>query len=95
MKSRKNKGKSFPGERLRPGFVDGQPNGHHSCQMRGAAWLGLVGLVGTFALANSASADTLGALTEPFSAALRDGSYSGALGLIFLAGLATSLTPCV
>ena len=63
--------------------------------MRGAAWLGLVGLVGTFALANSASADTLGALTEPFSAALRDGSYSGALGLIFLAGLATSLTPCV
>jgi thiol:disulfide interchange protein DsbD len=63
--------------------------------MRGAAWLGLVGFVGTFALGNPASADTLGELTEPFSAALRDGSYSGALGLIFLAGLATSLTPCV
>ncbi|KPK54716.1 MAG: hypothetical protein AMJ63_02395 [Myxococcales bacterium SG8_38_1] len=34
-------------------------------------------------------------MTGPFAEALRDGSYGGALGLIFLAGLATSLTPCV
>ncbi len=42
-----------------------------------------------------ASADTLSELTGPFTAALQDGSYAGALGLVFLAGLATSLTPCV
>jgi thiol:disulfide interchange protein DsbD len=42
-----------------------------------------------------ASADTLNDLTAPFASALQDGSYLGALGLIFVAGLATSLTPCV
>jgi thiol:disulfide interchange protein DsbD len=42
-----------------------------------------------------ASADTLNDLTAPFASALQDGSYMGALGLIFVAGLATSLTPCV
>ncbi|MBW2215399.1 MAG: thioredoxin family protein [Deltaproteobacteria bacterium] len=42
-----------------------------------------------------ASADTLTELTGPFASALQDGSYLGALGLIFVAGLATSLTPCV
>ena len=42
-----------------------------------------------------ASADTLSQLTAPFADALQGGSYAGALGLIFVAGLATSLTPCV
>ncbi|KPK15486.1 MAG: hypothetical protein AMJ62_09010 [Myxococcales bacterium SG8_38] len=42
-----------------------------------------------------ASADTLGDITAPFAAALQDGSYLGAAALIFVAGLATSLTPCV
>ena len=41
------------------------------------------------------SADTLSDLTEPFARALSSGSYGLALGLIFIAGLATSLTPCV
>lgn len=55
--------------------------------------------VGAFAIAMlpsvSASADALYRLTTPFSDALQGGSYVGALGLIFVAGLATSLTPCV
>jgi len=55
----------------------------------------LAGFVAALAVEVHASADTLGELTEPFAAALRDGSYAGALGLIFVAGLATSLTPCV
>jgi thiol:disulfide interchange protein DsbD len=63
--------------------------------MRRGAWLGLVGFVAALAVEVHASADTLSELTGPFSEALQDGSYSGALGLIFLAGLATSLTPCV
>ena len=63
--------------------------------MRRASGLGLMVFFATLALGVPASADTLGELTEPFSAALRDGSYWGALGLIFVAGLATSLTPCV
>ena len=63
--------------------------------MRRGAWVGLVGFVAALAVEVHASADTLGELTEPFAAALRDGSYAGALGLIFVAGLATSLTPCV
>lgn len=40
-------------------------------------------------------ADALGDLEKPFSAALQSGSWAYALSLIFLAGLATSLTPCV
>lgn len=39
--------------------------------------------------------DTLGDLERPFSDALQSGSYFYALVLIFGAGIATSLTPCV
>ena len=60
-------------------------------------WLQVVllssGLVALFA--QIARADALGDLEKPFSAALQSGSWAYALGLIFLAGLATSLTPCV
>ena len=63
--------------------------------MRGRACAGLVGFVVAWAYELHASAATLRDLTDPFADALRDGSYGGALGLIFLAGLATSLTPCV
>lgn len=80
---------------LRLRFVDGQPNGHHSPEVRRAGWVGLLGFVGAWAVEARASADALGQLTDPFAAALADGSYAGALGLIFTAGLATSLTPCV
>jgi thiol:disulfide interchange protein DsbD len=51
----------------------------------------LVGLVFT----NIAQADSLTDLERPFSDALKSGSYGYALALIFGAGLATSLTPCV
>jgi thioredoxin:protein disulfide reductase len=40
-------------------------------------------------------ADALGDLEKPFTAALEGGSFAYALGLIFVAGMATSLTPCV
>jgi thiol:disulfide interchange protein DsbD len=63
--------------------------------MRKSAWVGLLGFVAAFAPEVHASADTLAELTAPFAEALQGGSYLGALGLIFLAGLATSLTPCV
>jgi thiol:disulfide interchange protein DsbD len=43
----------------------------------------------------SVRADTLGDLEQPFTAALQHGSLAYALLLIFVAGLATSLTPCV
>ncbi len=85
----------LPKTRLRPGFVDGQPNGHHSYGMHRGMWVGLVGFLAASSVALQASADTLTELTEPFSAALQGGSYLGALGLVFVAGLATSLTPCV
>lgn len=85
----------FPSERLRPWFVDGQPNEHHSWNMPKRAWVGLAGFVVAFAPGLHASADTLTELTAPFADALQGGSYLGALGLIFVAGLATSLTPCV
>ncbi|HEX7479038.1 MAG TPA: cytochrome c biogenesis protein CcdA [Polyangiales bacterium] len=42
-----------------------------------------------------AHADTLTDLEKPFTAALKGGSFAYALLLIFVAGLATSLTPCV
>jgi thiol:disulfide interchange protein DsbD len=45
--------------------------------------------------ASVARADALGDLEKPFSAALEHGSLAYALLLIFTAGLATSLTPCV
>ena len=95
MSIRKSSGKSFPKERLRPRFVDGQPNEHHSWGMRNSAWVGLVGFVAALVTEGHASADTLNELTAPFASALQDGSYVGALGLVFVAGLATSLTPCV
>jgi thiol:disulfide interchange protein DsbD len=47
------------------------------------------------AVASVAQADTLGDLEQPFTAALQEGSLAYALSLIFLAGIATSLTPCV
>ena len=58
-------------------------------------WVGWVGFVAALAAEAQASADTLGDITAPFAAALQDGSYLGAAALIFVAGLATSLTPCV
>ena len=85
----------FPSQRLRPRFVDGQPNEHHSWGMRRSAWVGLAGFVAALVTEVRASADTLTELTGPFASALQDGSYAGAVGLIFVAGLATSLTPCV
>ena len=42
-----------------------------------------------------ARADILGSLAEKFESALSSGSYGLALALIFGAGLATALTPCV
>ena len=42
-----------------------------------------------------ARADVLGSLAEKFESALSSGSYGLALALIFGAGLATALTPCV
>jgi thiol:disulfide interchange protein DsbD len=63
--------------------------------MRRSAWVGLLGFVTAWVAEAQASADSLSELTAPFSTALLDGSYLGALGLVFLAGLATSLTPCV
>ena len=63
--------------------------------MRRSAWVGFFGFVAALAAEAKASADTLSELTAPFAVALQDGSYLGALGLIFAAGLATSLTPCV
>jgi thioredoxin:protein disulfide reductase len=47
------------------------------------------------AAATSAHADSLTDLEKPFSAALQQGSWAYALLLIFGAGIATSLTPCV
>ena len=95
MSSRKSSGKMFPNQRLRPRFVDGQPNEHHSWRMRSGAWVGFGGFAVALVPEAHASADTLTELTAPFANALQDGSYLGALGLIFVAGLATSLTPCV
>ena len=95
----------LPNERLRLEFVDGQPNEHHIGVMpidgslnprwRRLGWVAVATMVATWVPALSASADTLGRLTVPFADALQGGSYLGALALIFVAGLATSLTPCV
>jgi len=95
MSRRKSRGKVIPAERLRPWFVDGQPIEHHSWRVRRSAWVGLLGFVAAWVAEAQASADSLSELTAPFSTALLDGRYLGALGLVFLAGLATSLTPCV
>src|SRR6185436_10295070 len=45
--------------------------------------------------AGTARADTLSDLEAPLRNALQSGSWLSALGLIFAAGVATSLTPCV
>ena len=63
--------------------------------MRKTVWAGVAAFAAVLATHSRASADALSQLTGPFSDALQTGSYSGALGLIFVAGLATSLTPCV
>jgi thiol:disulfide interchange protein DsbD len=58
--------------------------------------LGSLGSLGVLAsTAGVAHADALSDLEKPFSAALAGGSFAYALFLIFMAGLATSLTPCV
>src|ERR1700754_3718739 len=47
------------------------------------------------AAGSTVHADTLTNLEKPFSTALEEGSWAYALLLIFGAGIATSLTPCV
>lgn len=62
--------------------------------LRAAAALSLlIGLQMLFA--PSAEADMLSTLEAPFRKAVQSGSFGFALVLIFAAGLATSLTPCV
>jgi len=63
--------------------------------MRRRAWVGLLGFVAALLAEAHAFADALNQLTAPFASALQHDSYAGALGLVFVAGLATSLTPCV
>ncbi|MEQ9081226.1 MAG: cytochrome c biogenesis protein CcdA [Sandaracinaceae bacterium] len=46
-------------------------------------------------VAGTAHADWLTDLTSPFEAALAEGSWGPVLGIMFAAGLLTSLTPCV
>ena len=58
-------------------------------------WALGIGLGCILAQASVVQADTLTDLEKPFSAALQEGSLGYALLLIFGAGLATSLTPCV
>lgn len=57
--------------------------------------MAVASLAAAFWPAAGASADALSALRSPFHEALKTGSYTGALALVFVAGLATSLTPCV
>jgi thiol:disulfide interchange protein DsbD len=59
------------------------------------AALAVVTGIGAWLPAHIARADTLTDLEKPFTAALQTGSLAYALVLIFVAGLATSLTPCV
>lgn len=63
--------------------------------MRWGTWVGWLGFVAVSAAHGRALADTLADIRVPFETALHGGSYLGAVGLIFVAGLATSLTPCV
>jgi len=65
---------------------------------RSSARIGLAVAAAALALSlwpSSAQADMLGSLTDPFRDALAHGSFGLALGLVFVAGLATALTPCV
>lgn len=66
---------------------------------RGSGWRGVgaacvVGAAGLLCAAD-ARADALTDLEAPFRAALASGSWTAMLGIAFVAGLATSLTPCV
>ncbi len=56
---------------------------------------GVLALGAALSFAPTAHADALKDLEKPFTAALQGGSFAYALVLIFVAGLATSLTPCV
>jgi thioredoxin:protein disulfide reductase len=64
-------------------------------QTRNAWLLGAAVLAISALAATTAQADALGDLEKPFSTALQEGSWAYALMLIFGAGVATSLTPCV
>jgi thiol:disulfide interchange protein DsbD len=61
----------------------------------GTLMLALTALAAGLLPAAGASADTLTDLESPFRSALESGSWGMAIGLAFVAGLATSLTPCV
>jgi thiol:disulfide interchange protein DsbD len=63
--------------------------------LQGASLFATLAGVAVLASAGVAEADALSDLERPFSAALQSGSLVYALGLVFVAGLATSLTPCV
>jgi thiol:disulfide interchange protein DsbD len=52
-------------------------------------------VVGALFFADTAHANWLSDLEAPFRAAMEEGSFGMALVLVFAAGLATSLTPCV
>lgn len=58
-------------------------------------WSPLIATGAVMAWSATAHADVLGDLGNEFRVALEGGSFALALGLVFLAGLATSLTPCV
>ncbi len=62
---------------------------------RNAPLLLVVTVACVLAVANTAQADALGDLAGSFRDALEHGSVGMALALIFVAGLMTSLTPCV
>jgi thiol:disulfide interchange protein DsbD len=55
----------------------------------------LLSLLSPLLFVASARADWLSDMAEPFKRALEGGSIFAALGVSFLAGVATSLTPCV
>lgn len=63
--------------------------------MRRKVSIALAAALSVWLVPSVAEADMLGSLAEKFEAALSSGSYGLALGLIFVAGLATALTPCV
>jgi thiol:disulfide interchange protein DsbD len=57
--------------------------------------LALTGLLLASVAPSAARADFIGDLAHTFERSLANGTWGLSLGLIFLAGLATSLTPCV
>ncbi len=66
----------------------------HSSTQRFLALLGAA-IFASFSVPTLARADVLGDLAGEFSGALESGSYGFALLIVFGAGLATALTPCV